>query len=77
MQHFGGAVGLGVDAAGFLEFERRFLGDRQRRAAAQHIERVMRPLSAASSGVQSAVTARAKISGNVLSEASSASSSTQ
>ena len=41
VQHFGGAVGLGMDAAGFLELERRFLGDGIGRAATEDIERLM------------------------------------
>ena len=41
MHDFGGAIGFGVDAAGFLEFQRRLGGNRQRRAAAQHVERLV------------------------------------
>jgi hypothetical protein len=38
MQHLGGAEGLGMDAAGFLELERDLLGDAEGEAAADHIE---------------------------------------
>ena len=41
VDHFGRGVRLGVDTAGFLEFQRRLIGDRHRGAAAEHVKRLV------------------------------------